>query len=209
MYRHKGARAKATSRGQSLVEFALVFPVFMLMIIGFVEFAFVFNALLSIGHATRDAALVAAEAGNAAEADCLILQQVENDVGAPADKARIQQIVIYRADQNGAVYLGQQNVYARTGLFTPGNSTSCTLADGSTLTVPYTTTAPTYPAASRCNILAGSTNGCLPGHPSVDTIGVKITYRHTWLSPIANFVSLGGTGVTLVQSNAMRMEPVL
>jgi len=209
MYRHKGATAKATSRGQSLVEFALVFPVFMLMIIGFVEFAFVFNALLSIGHATRDAALIAAEAGNAAEADCLILQQVENDVGAPADKARIQQVVIYRADQNGAVYLGQQNVYMRTGLYTPGNSTSCTLADGSTLTVPYTTTAPTYPAASRCNILAGSTNGCLPGHPSVDTIGVKITYRHTWLSPIANFVSLGGSGVTLVQSNAMRMEPVL
>ena len=71
------------------------------MMIGFIEFAFVFNALLSIGHATRDAALVAAEAGNAAEADCLILQQVEADVSAPADKGRIQQVVIYRSDQNG------------------------------------------------------------------------------------------------------------
>jgi Flp pilus assembly protein TadG len=210
---HRLKRPPATRRkrtkGQALVEFALVFPIFLLMLIGFVEFAFVFNALLSISHATRDAALIAAEAGNAADADCLILQQVENDVSAPADKNRIQQVVIYRSDQNGAVYGGQQNVYVRTGLLTAGNSTSCTLLDGSTLTVPYTTTAPTYPTASRCDILAGSSNGCDPGHPTVDTIGVKIVYRHTWLSPIANFVSLGGNGVTLTQSNAMRMEPVL
>ncbi len=186
-----------------------MFPIFITMLMGLIEFSFVFNALLSMGHATRDAALVAAEAGNADAADCVILSQVEKDVSAPAIPARIQEVVIYRADQNGAVYLGQQNVYTRTGLLTPGNSTSCLLPDGSTLVVPYTTTGPTYPTASRCNILAGTSGGCQAGHPSVDTIGVKITYAHTWVTPLANLVSLGGTGATLVQSNAMRMEPVL
>jgi Flp pilus assembly protein TadG len=191
---------RAGSRGQTLVEFALVFTIFVTMLMGFLEFAFVFNALLSIGHATRDAALTAAEAGNNAAADCVILAQVEKDVSAPADPARITQVVIYRSDQNGAVYGGQQNVYTRTG------STSCTLSDGTTLTVPYTASGGgTYPPASRCNVQTG----CGSGHPSVDTIGVKVTYQHTWVTPLANLVGLGGTGTTLTQSNAMRMEPVL
>jgi hypothetical protein len=192
--------------GQALVEFALVFPILITMMMGLLEFSFMFNALLSIGHATRDAALVAAEAGNASAADCIILQQIENDVTAPADPSRIVQVVIYRSDQNGAVYGGQENIYTRTG------STSCVLPGGQALTVPYSADPGelTYPTDSRCNVLAGDVlGGCLPGHDTVDTIGVKIEYRHTWVTPLANLVSLGGSGTTLVQSNAMRMEPVL
>lgn len=200
--RPRGSRGRPKSRGQALVEFALVFPIFITLLMGILEFAFAFNALLAIGHATRDAALVAAEAGNNDAADCVILQQVENDVSSPADKKRIQQVVIYRADQNGAAMSGQQNVYTRTG------STTCTLPTG-TLTVPYSASSIGYAAASRCNVLAGSAGGCGPGRATVDMIGVKITYQHSWVTPLANLVSLGGSGVTLVQSNAMRMEPVL
>lgn len=189
---------RTRSRGQTLVEFALVFPIFITMTMGILEFTFVFNALLSVGHATRDAALVAAEAGNAAGADCVILQQVENDVTAPADRTRITEVVIYRADQNGAVVGGQEDIYTRTG------STSCLLADGTTLTVPYSASSVTYPDVGRCNVLAGCGNG-----RTLDTIGVRVTYRHTWVTPLANLVALGGTGTTIVQSNAMRMEPVL
>ena len=117
------------SDGQALVEFALVFTIFVTMMMGFLEFAFMFNALLSIGHATRDAALVAAEVGNSVDADCVILDQVERDVTAPADRTRITQVTIYRSDQNGAVIGGQQNVYTR------GGSTVCTMTDGTTLSV--------------------------------------------------------------------------
>ena len=192
-------KRRQRARGQALVEFSLVFVIFVTMLMGFLEFTFVFNALLSIGHATRDAALTAAEAGNNTGADCIILAQVEEDVNAPADPSRITQVVIYRSDLNGAVYLGQQNVYTR-------GSTTCTLSDGTTLTVPYSLSGTAlYPTTSRCNVQAG----CGSGHPSVDTIGVKVTYRHSWVTPLANLVSLGGTGTTLVQSNAMRMEPVL
>jgi len=198
----KRARRRRAS-GQTLVEFALTFPIFVSMMIGIIEFSLVYNALLSIGHASRDAALAAAEAGNSAFADCLILRVVEQDVSAPAADNRIQEVDIYRADQNGAVYGGQQNTYTRTG------STSCTMPDGSTLTVPYTATSSTYPASSRCDIIAGTAGGCQSGHPTVDTIGVKITYLHSWVTPLPNLVSLSGSGATLVQSTAMRMEPVL
>ena len=94
--------------------------------------------------------------------------------------------------------------HARSGL-----STTCTLRSGATLTVPYLASSTSYPASSRCNILAGASAGCQAGHPSVDTIGVRITYLHAWVTPLANLASLDGTGTTLVQSNAMRMEPVL
>lgn len=198
----RGAATRAGSRrsgGQALVEFALVFTIFVTMLMGFLEFAFMFNALLSIGHATRDAALVAAEAGDSADADCVILDQVEKDVTAPADRTRITQVTIYRSDQNGAVIGGQQNVYTR------GGSTVCTMPDGTTLSVPYTASGTLgYLATGRCNVLAGCGSG-----RTLDTIGVKVEYQHVWVTPLANLVALGGTGTTLVQANAMRMEPVL
>ena len=201
VFRHRRVR----SRGQTLVEFALVFPIFITMVMGIIEFSFVFNALLSIGHATRDAALVAAEAGNAASADCVTLQTIERDVTVPADLTRIQQVSIYRSDRNGAVIA--ENLYQRTGVTTPGPSaTTCVLPDGSNLTVPYKATTSAYPYATRCNIASGCPDNATR---ALDTIGVRITYRHTWVTPLANLVSLGGTGTTLTQANAMRMEPVL
>ncbi len=178
-----------------------MFPIIITMIMGFLEFTFVFNAVLSAGHATRDAALTAAEAGSAPGADCVILKQVENDMTAPVDPSRITEVVIYRSDQNGAVVGGQQNVYTRT------SSTTCTLPDGTGLTVPYSASSKTYLDVNRCNVLAGCPS--LGAGRTLDTIGVKITYQHTWVTPLANLVSLAGSGTTVVQSNAMRMEPVL
>jgi Flp pilus assembly protein TadG len=186
-------------QGQSLVEFAMIIPLFLVLVLSVFEFAFMFNALLSIGHATRDAALIAAEAGNAGSADCVTLRAIEDDVTAPTSKNRITQVLIYRSDANGTVK--NSNTYTR------GGSTSCTMADGSTLTVPYTATAVGYPATSRCNIVAG----CPIGAPTqtLDTIGVRITYSHNWVTPLANFIGGGGGTTTIVQSNTMRMEPVL
>ena len=132
----------------------MIIPLFLVLVLSVFEFAFMFNALLSIGHATRDAALIAAEAGNAGSADCVILRAIEDDVTAPTSKNRITEVLIYRSDANGTVK--NSNTYMR------GGSTSCTMADGSTLTVPYTATATGYPATSRCNIVGG----CPVGAPT-------------------------------------------
>ena len=64
-------------RGQTLVEFALVIPVFLLFLIGLFEFSFAFNAQLTTNYASRAGGLVAAEAGNEGAADCLILDAIE------------------------------------------------------------------------------------------------------------------------------------
>lgn len=79
--RHAGC-----DRGQTLVEFAMVFPLFLVIFLGIIEFGFIFIGQLSLNCATRDAALVAAEAGSNANADCLILQQINQDLDQPTDE---------------------------------------------------------------------------------------------------------------------------
>jgi Flp pilus assembly protein TadG len=192
--------------GQTLVEFALVFPLFFMLTLALIEFTFVFSGMLGMAAATRDAALIAAEAGNAVDADCAILQAVDQAVGAPADDNKIQNVVIYRADRNGVEIVGESSAYTR------GGTTTCTLPSGATVSVPYTLGTAGYPPSSRCNVLNGS--GCLPGRTGLDTIGVRVTYLHQWITPLGGFPGpgfggQGGTGFSLSQSNSMRMEPIL
>lgn len=183
--------------GQGLVEFALVFPLFIMLTLFIIEFAFVFSALLGVNYASRNGALMAAEAGNDVLADCVILQEVEKSIGAPGNKANVQTVTIYRTDQSGSTRLG-------TLTYTRGGTKTCTKGT-TTLSVPYSPQPGTYTYDQRCNFLNGCPN---LGRSQIDTIGIEITYRHTWVTPIRNF-GLAGTGATLTQSNAMRMEPIL
>jgi Flp pilus assembly protein TadG len=184
-----------------MVEFALILPIFLVLIIGLMEFSLAFNSLLGINFASRDAALLAAEAASDAGADCIILDSIESDVNAPADAAHIGEVRIYWATDTGGVMPGNPvNVYRRTG------STTCSLPDGVTMTVPYSLVgAAGYPESMRCDVLAG----CGGAHDTVDTIGVQITYTHGWITPLPNIVTLGGSGFEFTHSNAMRMEPSL
>ena len=185
--------------GQGLVEFALVFPLFIMLTLFIIEFAFVFSALLGVNYASRNSALAAAEAGDDPLADCVILQQVEDSIGAPGNKANVQTVTIYRTDQSGSTRLA-------TLTYTRGGTTTCDKGT-TTLSVPYSSPTGTYTSDQRCNVLNGCP-GLGSGRGQIDTIGVEITYRHAWVTPIRNF-GLAGTGATLTQSNAMRMEPIL
>lgn len=200
-------------RGQTLVELALALPVFLVLLMGILEFGFVFNALLSINYATRDAALIAAEAGSTAGtdgsgrdvgADCLILQTIDRDVSAPADRNQITEVRIYRSDLSGAQLGSVANIYQ------PGGPTTCTYASG-TVTVSYALVGSVgYAGSNRCDVVAGCpADGSGFAHSGLDTIGVRITYQHLWRTPMSNLIGGGGTGYTLTKSNATRMEPVL
>lgn len=202
--------------GQSLVEFSLVFPVFLVIFLAVIEFGFVLNAQLSINFATRDAALIAAEAGNAVGADCVILAKVDQDVTAPANVSQIQTVKIFWTNSVGDPLDTSGNVTTQgaasqaVNSYTRGGSTTCTFVDGSTKTVSYTLVGTArYPDVNRCNDLHGSSSGCLTGHVSLDTVAVQVTYLDTWRTPLHNLIGPLGNGWTLGQTNEMRMEPVL
>jgi Flp pilus assembly protein TadG len=188
---------RPSSSGQSLVEFALIFPLFFVLLLAVIEFAFALNALVSIDFATRDAALAAAEAGNTDDADCSILRALDGSMTAPANNSRVTEVRIFKSDVNG-VALGPVNIYDRNGV------TSCPLEDGTPATVAYQLVTGTYPETSRCNELQGCSV-----QPTVDTIGVQISYGYGWVTPLHVFVPSLGPGYSMVKSNAMRMEPIL
>jgi hypothetical protein len=192
-------RQRDAARGQTTVEFALVVPLFFVLLFAVIEFAFVLHASLALAYASRDGALIASESGNTPGGDCLILSKIEEHVDAPANRQLITAVEVFWSDQNGNLRNGARNVYSRTG------SMPCTNPDGTTFSVPYSASSTLYPEASRCNILAG----CGGGHNGVDTIGVRVAYRYIWHTPLSGLLGSGGTGWILDRTNAMRMEPVL
>lgn len=192
-----GPHTAARERGQSLVEFALMFPLFMLLLFGIIEFMFIFNAQLSLNYATRDAALIAAEAGNLATADCLILQAVDNDLTPPTAVERVQTVHIFSATE-----AGRPLAAPKEQAYTRGGTTSC-----GSISVPYTLVTNDYPFNVRCSDF--DRTGCSPTYtgPSntgVDIIGVRIDYDYGMVTPI-----LGGGTISMSTANAMRMEPIL
>ena len=187
-------RYRRDEHGQGLVEFAIVLPVLMLLIFGLIEWAFVMNTQASVNFASRDGAMLAAEGGNNIGTDCMVLARIERDLVAPALPPRIQNIQIYWSDRNGDQISSNVNTYSRFG------SVTCDYADGTSLTVPYTLTGPGYLEGSRCDILAG----CGGSHTTVDTVGVRITYQHAWVSYVGQTIA---PTLILNKSTAIRIEP--
>jgi Flp pilus assembly protein TadG len=200
------SRAHASrERGQSLAEFALLVPLFFVLLMGLVEFAFAFNAMLNTNYSSRGAGLIAAQVGNSSAADCLILDEIEQLTNAPAERSQISRVEIQRTNPSGnTVYAA--DIYQRTG------STNCTLPSGATMTVPYSSLSAAYPPSQRCTVLPPA--GCptlTPARTTVDTIAVQITYVYPWHTPLRGLMgmfngTLSGTGYTFVQRNAFRME---
>lgn len=187
--------------GQALVEFALVIPLFILLLTAVIEFGLVLNAVLAINFASREASLVAAEAGDEIDADCLILDSVEQSINAPADHALVKQVRIFRSDKAGNPL--------ESSTYTRGGNTSCPQPGGTTISVPYSPVngSMNYPPDKRCNILAGCLN-LGANRTNLDQIGVEVTYTYKSHTPIGSFFTTNGTS-TLIKGNVMRMEPIL
>ncbi len=194
-------RGEKGQRGQAAVEFMLVLPIFLFVLIAIIEFAFAFSTLNALSFAARDVARVGVEGGDRLGTDCSMLEGLERSFGASSDRSGISRVEFYWSDDKGNVKNSAVNVYTRTGNMT------CTTVKGDTVTLPYTLVSATYPEASRCTVVAG----CLamsPPHTSVDTLGVQITYAYRWKTPLSVFLQMSPT-ITLQSAQQMRIEPVL
>jgi Flp pilus assembly protein TadG len=203
--RARGWRQRERSRGQSIVEFALIMPLMMILLMAVIEFALAFNAEIGVNRASMNAVLVASATGNTGGSDCLILRSVENDVLAPNDTAKINEVEIQWVSNTG-------NTVKASSLYTRGGSMTCTYA-GASITVPYTATTSGYPVAQRCNIVAGCT-GLSATHTTVDTIAVRVRYTYTYQTPMGELLKMiaptaTSSTWTFNKRNVSRLEPVL
>jgi Flp pilus assembly protein TadG len=56
---HRRSQSKLRSRGQALVEFAIVLPVFLLVLFGLIEFGYMLYSQMTVSNAAREAARAA------------------------------------------------------------------------------------------------------------------------------------------------------
>jgi hypothetical protein len=177
------------------VEFALVIPIFLTIVVAIAEFAFVLTVKTGVSFAGQDATQLAAELGNTPDADVLILQQIEKDLQAPVNSAKVTSVTVFWTDSTGVAK-------AADTWTKPGSYSSTILG----VTIPYSQGAQNYLWSNRCNILTAL--GCATGHTTLDWIGVSISYQYSWVTPLPGLVGLGSSAPLFVETHISRMEPV-
>lgn len=174
---------RSSAAGQSLVEFALVAPIFILLMMGILEYGFLYNNILTVQYAARQGVSAAAQAGGVDGADCSILKAIERALTAPIDKVRISSVLVYKSDVNGDPVPGAVNQYVRSGtLDCPGSETQ-----------PYTLVGSEgYVQSDRHDALA----------EGLDVVGVRIGYLYSGITPLG-----AGRTWTVSDGASLRMEP--
>ncbi len=206
--RAPACRDRDCERGQGLVEFAMLVPVFMLLLLGMLEFGTAFNHNLTLGYASREGARIGADlvngggpfgcatgqspnAGtNGEKVDQVIIEAVDRvltSAGSPIDLSRVDRIRLFRPDKSGNDTLNQGNDWLYT-------ASPYTLPDFTTVNF-APSGAGTFQACSRSSVIqsSGSTAGI------VDSIGVSIDYTYQMVTPLGTTLQMHD--VTVMQFN--------
>lgn len=94
--RSRPAAAAHDERGATLVEFAVVAPLFFALIFAVIEFGLAFNSYLGVANTSRTSARVASAMANEPEADYAVLRSVVKSSSSMV-RGEIQRIVVFRA----------------------------------------------------------------------------------------------------------------
>lgn len=183
------------SRGQAIVEFAMIAPIFFALLFGLLEFALIGMSVATYNFAAKDSARVGSLLGRTrADVDFQIVQDISSR-SAGFVLAKMLKVEVYRSDQTGAppvagttpecVYTPPFN-FALDPITDPSWSCGAQNCSG-------TITAGTWPACSRNDTLLNA-----------DYLGVKITYQYTYLT---SFASGGLSALTLSATSVQRVEP--
>lgn len=208
-------RTTERRRGQSLVEFTLVLPVFLLLILAMIDFGFAFYSNLTIAYATREGARVGSalvngggalgcgtgQSPNAATVDTYVMAAVERVLESagirvdvdPSGGGGVQSVRIYKANSTTGAETGTANQWgylAGGGPQIPGTSTK----------IDFTETSHGWNACSRQNL-----------YTAPDSIGVAIDYKYAFITPLAGVWRLlfgsGTTGLAIGDRTVMQMNP--
>ena len=190
-------RSRATRRGQTLVEFALILPSIMLIMVGTLNFGFAFYSSMTLEYASREGARVgSALASGSATLPCAqvdghvvaAVQRVLQSAGIPLKTSGIDWIRIYKAT----------NFTDGSGWNTANNYNQWTYSAGGGPTVDGQTL--DFVASGATNWSACSrVNGATP-----DSLGVAISYQHAWTIPTGLLFS-GSIG--LIDKTVMVLNP--
>ena len=203
----RSARRASRQRGQGLTEFALLLPVFLLLLVAMLEFGLAFGDRLTLGNATREGARIGAAlgtgmtttcSGDPRSVDATVIASVQNilkSTGSDITMSDITQIRIFKASASGT----QVGAYANVWTYTPGAGPDAD-PDAGTEILDFSPSSTNWTACSRDNT-----------PPDPDSIGVRIDYRYRLETPLAALVAfVGGSQAstyTMVDSTIMSLNP--
>ena len=188
-------------RGQSLVEFSMLVPVFLLILMGVLELGLAFDHLLTLSYSTREGARTGAamadgeKLANCADVDEYIISAVERVLtsdGSPVrdHMADISAIRIYKADSAGNQLGTNVNVWV------PGAGPT---VDGHQLHFQQSG-ATGWAPCTRNNAAA-----------SPDSVGVRLSYTYRAVTPLASIMAFfGGPGsatLAMTDKSVMALNP--
>jgi len=192
LVRRSGGRRRGA--GQSLVEFTMVLPIIMTMVMGAAEMGMAIGNDMSLELATREGARVGASlcAGSSStpwtSVDPLIIASVERALrspGSPVDVTRIDYIHIFKANADGTEGLYNVWTYAASG---------GPVVDGMQL----------HFIQGTVSWAANTRSSALPAQ----SIGVSIQYRYRLFTPMEAMMQVFGvTQITMRDSTVMALQP--
>jgi Flp pilus assembly protein TadG len=200
------ANGRLRERGQSLLEFALVLPLMLLILTGILEFGVAFNHNLTLEYATREGARTGAaladgggDAAVCSTIDAQIVAAVQRVLTAPGSAvvlSRVSSVSIWRSTASG-------QTDASVGVFTWVNTGPST---GPTVDSQSLTFSPPSPLPGSWQPCSRVSAGATP-----DSIGVSLSYTYNMTSPMGSIMRFfGGPGAAalpMADRTVMALNP--
>lgn len=205
--RHSAPDRDGGERGQSLVELAMIMPVFLLLLTAVLEFGLAFNHHLTLEYATREGARAGAalvngggtpgcgsgKSPNAGDVDPAIIsavQRVLTSPGSPVAINEVSEIKIYRSTSSGA----STSEFNRWTYSASGGITY----DG--VQLKFVQQSSSWPACSREH------------DQPVDSLGVSLKYTYRMETPLPSLMKfVGGNqspALSIDDRTVMALNPV-
>jgi hypothetical protein len=171
-------------RGQALVEFTLILPAFLIVLMGMLEYGAAYDHRNAMAYAVREGARVGASLGKGgttpSAVDPAIVAAVRRGLTDPILIENIVWIEIYKADANGKPISGKVNRFDHDGA--PIGSAG-------------------WPASTRVAGLSG------------DHLGVRVRYDFRPMTPLGTLLGLFINGnppystIPMTDALVMKLEP--
>ena len=180
-----GARSRRRSPGQALVEFALVVPLFLMMLFGVVEFSLINASIGAFNFAAKDAARYGAIIGRGAAPGGNVDQFMVDNIIVPRVSgvvvAQMTEVEIFDSSETGscvgdaaAGVACQEDIWQNVG--------------GA-----WSSTSNTWPPQNRNDALSNA-----------DYLGVRVSYTYTYLTA---FFAITSPTINLQALSIERIEP--
>jgi Flp pilus assembly protein TadG len=179
---------RGRSSGQAMVEFALIVPLFFLLVFGVVEYSLINASVGAYNFAAKDAARLGAIIGKGAV-------QITTTTTMPVDQYMVTNIILPRVNGVVVAKMNEVDIFdaAQDGTCIPDGTGNCQEDVWTQVGGVWTSTSDNWPPSARNDALFNA-----------DYLGVRISYTYTYLT---SFFIITSPVINLTAESIQRIEP--